>query len=155
MIIAVDGPAASGKGTLARRSLDQIHVVVERQPERWVGWYARGTNHLHWPRALGHADDAAADFARAVEMQRALPGGGREREHREAYVRWGDALTKDGRYDEARRAWRQGLAAFPGDEQLAARLALAGDAEQLAYVEDQRSLEREIDTDLSFLERGR
>jgi len=143
------------KGTLARRSLDQIALVVERQPERWVGWYARGTNHLHWPRALGHADDAAADFARAIEMERALPGGGRAREHREAYVRWGDALTKDGRYEEARRAWRQGLEAFPGDEQLETRLALAGDAEQLAYVEDQRSLERPIETDLSFLERGR
>ncbi len=143
------------KGTLARRALDQLEVVTAGQPERWVGWYASGTNHLHWPRALGHADDAAADLGRAVAMQRALPDAGRRPEHLEAYLRWGDALTKDGRYEEARRAWRQGLEVFPGEPGLEERLALEGDEAQLDYVEDARSLERTIDTDLSFLERGR
>jgi hypothetical protein len=44
---------------------------------------------------------------------------------------------------------------FPRAQELRDRLAIADNGQLLKYVEDQRSLERPIDTDLAFVLRGR
>jgi tetratricopeptide (TPR) repeat protein len=144
--------AVVSKGTLARKSLDQLGHVIEADGESWVVLYARGMNHLHWPRSLRHSDDAAADLARCIEMQVA-------ESHPKPYflrthVALGDAYAKDRKFEAARTAWRAGFEKFPGAPELVARLAIDDDDELLRYVEQQRSLERPIDTDLSFLDRG-
>lgn len=144
------------KGKLARRSLDQFDAALAVDPNSWVTLYSRGINHLHWPRALRHADDSAADLARAAELQERAaqgPRGGRQPAWAlRTYVALGDAHVKNGAPALARQAWERGLAAFPGSPELAERLAIHGDRELLSFVESRRSLERPIDTDLSFLE---
>ena len=64
MIIAVDGPAASGKGTLARRLAETfgLHYMDTGLVYRAVGMAVL--------RQLGHTDDPAAaeDAARALEL---------------------------------------------------------------------------------------
>ncbi len=140
------------KGSLARKALDQLDAVLERDPDSWIGHYCRGVNHLHWPRALRHSRQAAADLERCVELRRKAAA---RPEDLRVYVGLGDAWAKAGDFDRARRAWRQGLALFPGSEELAKRLKPdlgSGDDDLLAYVEDQESLERPIDTDLSFMD---
>jgi hypothetical protein len=69
------------------------------------------------------------------------------------HVALGDAYAKDRKFEAARAAWRAGLERFPGAPELLARLAIDDDDGLLRYVEEQRSLERPIDTDLSFLDR--
>jgi tetratricopeptide (TPR) repeat protein len=143
------------KGTLARKALDQLDAVLEKDPDSWIGHYCRGINHLHWPRALRHSRRAAADLERCVELRR---GAAARPEDLRVYVALGDAWAKAGDFGRARRAWRDGLALFPGAEELTKRLELGQDLEQgpddelLAYVEDRESLERPIDTDLSFMD---
>ena len=53
----------------------------------------------------------------------------------------------------AAEAWRAGLEIFPGSKEFLERTRMRSDSEVLALVEIERSLERKIDTDLSFLDR--
>ena len=55
--------------------------------------------------------------------------------------------------DKARAAWQAGLKIFPDSKELKDRLAIKDDTQLLKFVESQRSLERPIDTDLSFMDR--
>jgi hypothetical protein len=134
------------KGTLARKSLDQLDVLVERDPDDWLALYARGTNHLHWPRALRHTPDAVRDFERAIELARRT---GVTPQHERLWVLLGDARAKAGSPDGARQAWRDGLEAFPASRELTERLAIAPE-DLRTWIEGRRSLEQPIDTDLSF-----
>jgi tetratricopeptide (TPR) repeat protein len=144
--------AVVSKGTLARKSLDQLDRVIAQTGGSWVAYYCRATNHLYWPRALRHSDDAVADFTRCLEIQKASGDPAGESYDLRTYVGLGDAYAKDKDYGKAREVWREGLKVFPGAPELNDRLQVEGDDGLLRYVEDQRSLERPIDTDLSFLD---
>jgi tetratricopeptide (TPR) repeat protein len=141
------------KGTLARKSLDPLDALIEAGEDDWLIRYARGMNHLHWPRALRHSPDAIVDFRRCLELQRGRGAAGARPFHERAFVLLGDALAKNKSHADARRVWREGLAQFSGSRALAERLAIDGDEALLDYVEDRRSLEQPIDTDLSFMDR--
>ena len=159
--------AIVSKGTLARKSLDQLDQVIAdlsqlvgprltgRGPDAdlWVGYYTRGMNHLHWPRALLHSDAAAADLARCIELQRKSESAGPENYFVRTYVALGDAFAKAKKYDRARDAWRQGTKLFTASRELKERLSITDDSALLKYVESKRSLEQPIDTGLSFLDR--
>jgi tetratricopeptide (TPR) repeat protein len=142
--------AIVSKGTLARKSLDQLDAVLEKDPAWWPALYARGTNHLHWPRSLRHSAAAAADFRRLLDLQ-GRDAGGRRGYWVRSYLGLGDALAKDGDFQAARAVWQEGLVAFPNDAGLQQRLALGSAAEARAFVENNRSIHQPIDTDLSFL----
>ena len=138
------------KGSLAKKGLDQTDRVLADHPDSWLALYSRGMNHLHWPRALRHSDDAALDLARCVELQE---GNGVEKPpawYERSYLALGQAYAKAGRYDEARRAWQRGRELFPDSGELAEHLAIGSDHELLDHVLAKRSLEQPIDTDISF-----
>jgi hypothetical protein len=145
--------AIVSKGTLARKSLDQLDAYLAADKDSWLGYYTRGMNHLHWPRALMHSSDAAKDFARCVELQEKPGKTGVKPFHLRSYVGLGDAYVKNRQMDKGRDAWKRGLKFFPDAKELKDRLAIKDDAALLKFVEGQRSLERPIDTDLSFLDR--
>ena len=138
------------KGSRAKKSLDQLDSLLAEHPESWLTLYARGTNHLHWPRALRHSDDAAKDFERCIEIQ--SQAGITRPYHLRAWIGLGQAYAKAGRFDAAQDAWRRGLEVFPGAEELQEHLAVEGDEAVLAFVQQKRSLEQDIDTDLTFFE---
>ncbi len=145
--------AIVSKGTLARKSLDQLDTVLAQHTDLWVGHYTRGMNHLHWPRALRHSDDAAADLETCRKLQ--LESGDQKAKpyYVRTYIALGDAYTKAKEYDKAREAWKDGLAVFPETVELHSRLAIAENKSLLAFVEDKRNLQQPVDTDLSFLDR--
>ena len=140
------------KGTLARKSLDQFNALLTADPSYWPALYGRGTNHLHWPRALGHSDDSADDFRKCIELQRREGRPDARSYYVRAHIGLGDALAKLGDYRGARRAWEEGSAIFPGNSDLGQRLALGSEEEARAYVERVRNLEQPIDTDFTFLQ---
>ena len=143
--------AIVSKGTLASKSLDQLNAYLAAEPESWVGYYTRGINHLHWPRALRHSDDAARDLARCVQLQQQT-GKPDKPHYLRAHVALGDAFAKNGQSAKAREAWREGMKLFPNAKALKERLEIPDDAKLLKFVEGQCSLDRPIDTDLSFLD---
>lgn len=144
--------AIVSKGTLASKSLDQFNAYLAADPDSWVGHYTRGINHLHWPRALHHSDDAARDLARCTQLQEQTRKPAGKPYFLRTHVALGDAYAKNRQFDEARKAWRQGSQIFPDAKELKDRLAIQDDAQLLKYVEGRRSLERPVDTDLSFLD---
>jgi tetratricopeptide (TPR) repeat protein len=144
--------AIVSKGTLARKSLDQLDQVIAEHPDLWVGYYTRGMNHLHWPRALLHSDAAATDLARCIELQRKSESAGPENYFVRTYIALGDALAKAKKYDRARDAWWQGTKLFTASRELKERLSITDNSALLKYVESKRSLEQPVDTGLSFLD---
>ncbi len=141
------------KGTQARKSLDQLDKVIARYPTLWVAYYCRGMNHLHWPRALRHSDDAYRDFAYCIELQRKDPSSPPPPYYLRTHVALGDAYAKAKEYDRARNAWREGLMVFPESKKLAERLTITDNRTLLKFVETERNLEQPIDTGLAFLDR--
>jgi len=141
------------KGTLARRSLDQLDQVIATHGSLWVAHYARGMNHLHWPRALSHTPDAIADFEQCLRLQQERRDEARPF-HARTFALLGDAHAKIGSYDQARHVWQEGLAAFPDSAELVERAALDGEDALREFVKERRSLEQPIDTDLSFVDDG-
>lgn len=140
------------KGTLARKSLVQIGILIEADETWWPAIYARAMNHLHWPRTLKHSPMAIADFKRCIELLKTKNGSKQVRSyHVRTYIGLGDAFAKNGEFKEAQAAWREGLSRFPGTPELKERIALKTGEEALAFVEKARNLEEQIDTDFSFL----
>jgi hypothetical protein len=144
--------AMVNQGGLAGKALEQADLVVAAKPDLWVSYYARGLNHLNWPRAFHHSEDAIKDLSRCIEIQEREGGQGGRPYYVRVHVALGDAYTKAGKYQEAREAWQRGLKVFPKAMELKARLKTEDDAEQLACVESRRSLDKPVDTSLAFLD---
>jgi tetratricopeptide (TPR) repeat protein len=140
------------RGNLAGKSLHQLDTVIKKQPDLWVALYCRGMNHLHWPMAFGHSDDAIADLKSCIELQKQNGYSNKRQYCLRTHIALGDAYTKNKQYDQARKAWSEALQLFPGAQQLKERLAISDDEKLLDYVKAQRSLDKGIDTDLSFLD---
>jgi hypothetical protein len=87
--------AIVSKGTLARKSLDQLDAYLSKEPDSWLGHYTRGMNHLHWPRALMHSADAAKDFVKCVELQEKRGPAGARAYHLRSHVCLGDACGEE------------------------------------------------------------
>jgi len=140
------------RGNLASKSLDQLDIVIVKHPDLWVALYCRGMNHLHWPKVLRHSDDAVADFKRCIDLQKRTGSGNERPYYLRTHVALGDAYTKAGHPDEARKAWGEGLKLFPGAKELNQRLAIDDDDRLLDTVQSKRSLDQGIDTDVSFVD---
>ena len=100
-----------------------------------------------------HSADAARDFVTCVELQTKAARSVVRAEYLRSHVCLGDAYTKNRQMDKARAAWQAGVKIFPASKELKDRLAIKDDTQLLKFVESQRSLERPIDTDLSFMDR--
>jgi tetratricopeptide (TPR) repeat protein len=144
--------ALISRGALAGKALDQADMVVSQNPGQWVSHYVRGLNHLNWPRAFHHSEEAIKDLARCVEIQEKQGGQAGRPHYLRVHIALGDAFTKAGQYQEGRAAWQRGLGAFPQAGELKARLETKTDPEQLKYVEAQRRLDQPVDTSLAFLD---
>jgi hypothetical protein len=111
-------------------------------------------NHLHWPRALRHSNDAAADFERCLELQLGAGKPNAKDYYLRTYVGLGDAYAKNKEYRNARRAWGDGFKVFPKSTELTERLAITDNGALLEYVQTERSLEQPIDTGLTFFDQA-
>ncbi len=144
--------AVVSKGTYARKSLDVLNALVKNVGGSWAVYYARGMNHLHWPKMLRHSGAAAADFERCLKLQNEDETVVTKTHHERIYVLLGDAYAKNDEYKKARKAWQDGLKKYPNSPDLRERLAVEGDKTLKKYIANVRSLEQPIDTDLAFLE---
>jgi tetratricopeptide (TPR) repeat protein len=146
-----------GQGILSNRSLAELDTILERDPECWTAKFIRGMNHLHWPRKLGHAPLAIADFTELIALQQTYPPEKQSDHFALAYVCLGDSYVKnrDQGLDEnlarARETWRRGLEQYPDSSELTGRLELMERSSEdlIEYVRRLRGLEDPVDTDLS------
>ncbi|MEZ6015251.1 MAG: tetratricopeptide repeat protein [Planctomycetota bacterium] len=94
--------------------------VLELDPAHWDARYQKARNMSFWPPAYGGQAEAARHFEILIQQQ---AGQAPRAEFARPYQWLGNLYDQQGRTDDARRVWEQGLARFPGDPGLTAKLA--------------------------------
>jgi tetratricopeptide (TPR) repeat protein len=136
---------------LANNALTRFSKSIELR-KSWLALYTRGNSYLYWPKIFGRAPLGVADLEEAMALTRSGP---RKSVYARNYVALGDAYWKTEQPAKARAIWEEGARLFPGEPQLKARLARAGDAEAIeAYISDQLDPNKRVDTDLRPLWEG-
>jgi len=110
----------------------------------WLALYTRGNSYIYWPKVFGRAPLGVADLKAAVEMSRREP---QRPYHARAWLALGDGYWKEGDLARARATWSEAAKLFPGNSELAARLARQGD-ELKELIEGELDPSRRVDTDL-------
>ena len=145
------------QGKLSNKSLAMLDSILEKDPTCWTAKFIRGMNHLHWPRKLGHAPLAIADFTELISLQKGLPPQKQRDYFALGYVGLGDAYVKnreeglEENLAKARKVWEEGLREYPSSPELKKRLeAREQSADELIdYIDRLRGLEDPVDTDLA------
>jgi tetratricopeptide (TPR) repeat protein len=108
---------------LANNALGEFTKSIAIKPS-WIALYTRGNSYLFWPRIFNRTHLGVADLNEALKMQKADT---RRPYHVRVFVALGDAYWKSDDLTAAANTWREGLAQFPDNAVLKARLAKQGD----------------------------
>lgn len=108
---------------LANNALGEFTRSLELKPS-WIGLYTRGNSYLFWPRIFNRTSLGLADLNEALKMQKAET---KKHYHVRVYIALGDGYWKSDDIVQASNTWRVGLAEFPDNERLKARLSKQGD----------------------------
>jgi len=122
----VDKIPAAGAITqviLANNALGEFTKSLEIHPT-WIGLYTRGNSYLFWPRIFNRTQLGIDDLLAALKMQKEGP---KQPYYVRVYVALGDGYWKLDEFAQAANIWRDGLAQFPDNPALKARLAAQGD----------------------------
>src|SRR5262249_26253317 len=145
----VDKIPAAGAITqviLANNALGEFTKSIELKPT-WIAYYTRGNSYLFWPRIFNRTHLGVADLQDAMKMQKAGP---KHFYHARVYVALGDGYWKMDNADDASKTWRAGLAEFPDNAPLKARLSAQADALK-ALIDDTYDSNKRVDTSLRDL----
>ena len=113
----------------------------------WIGYYTRGNSYLFWPRIFNRTHLGVADLQEALKLQKAGP---KHFYYARVYVALGDGYWKMDNTEDAAKTWREGLAEFPDNTALKARLAARGDA-LTTIIDDTYDPNKRVDTSLKDL----
>lgn len=112
------GPMAGLYATLADEALDK---ALEADPEHWEARFTKAMALSFWPSNFGKQPESIRQFETLIAQQEGLTSSP---EHAQSHFFLGNLYQQTGRPDKALEAWRRGLQLFPGNEQLAAQVAL-------------------------------
>jgi tetratricopeptide (TPR) repeat protein len=145
----VDKIPAAGSITqviLANTALSHFTKSIELQPS-WIAYYTRGNSYLYWPRIFGRASLGVADLEEAMKIQ---SQDKKRSYHVRVYISLGDGYWKMDDIERAQKIWQEGLANFPEDARLKARLSRQGD-ELKKYIDDVLDPNKRVNTNLHEL----
>lgn len=145
----VDKIPAAGSITqviLANTALTNFTKSIELD-RSWIALYTRGNSYLYWPKVFGRGPLAVTDLEEAVAISKKGP---QKKVYVRAWIALGDAYWRTDQPDKAKATWKEGLALFPGDPQLEARLARDGEALE-QYIYEQLDPNKRVDTNLAPL----
>lgn len=145
----VDKIPAAGTITqviLANNALGAFTRSLDLRPT-WIGYYTRGNSYLFWPRIFGRTKYGIADLNEAVKVQRAGP---KRDYHARTFIALGDGYWKMDDLEQAVATWKEGLAEFPDNAVLKARLSRQGD-ELKALIDSSYDPAKRVDTSLQDL----
>jgi tetratricopeptide (TPR) repeat protein len=145
----VDKIPAAGSITqviLANNALGEFTKSLELKPS-WIAYYTRGNSYLFWPRIFNRTHLGVADLQEALKMQQAGP---KHFYYARVYVALGDGYWKMDNTDDATKTWRAGLAEFPDNAALKARLAAQPDALK-TLIDEAYDSNKRVDTSLKDL----
>jgi len=145
----VDKIPAAGSITqviLANNALGEFTKSIEIQPS-WIALYTRGNSYLFWPRIFGRTQLGINDLEAALKMQRADK---KRSYHVRVLIALGDGYWKLDDFAKATATWKDGLAEFPDNPALKARLSKQGD-ELKVFFDGVYDANKRVDTSLKDL----
>jgi len=131
---------------LANNALNLFTKALELKPS-WIAYYTRGNSYLYWPKIFDRARLGVADLEEAMKLQKADK---KRSYHVRAYISLGDGYWKMDDTAKAKLVWKEGLAQFPDNLQLKARLARDGE-ELKAFIDDALDSTKRVETNLREL----
>jgi len=131
---------------LANKALGEFSRALELRPT-WIGYYTRGNSYLFWPKIGRRTRLGVADLEEALRRQRS---GDRHAYHVRTYISLGDAYWIADDAGKAVETWHEGIAEFPGNALLTARLA-AKDEGIKAIIDTAYDYTLRVDTNLDDL----
>jgi len=145
----VDKIPAAGAITqviLANNALGEFTKAIDLKPT-WIGYYTRGNSYLFWPRIFNRTQLGINDLQAALKIQNGEP---KRAYHARVYVALGDGYWKIDDTANATGTWRAGLAAFPDNAALKARLS-ATPEQMKAIMDSTYDPAKRVDTSLRDL----
>jgi|SRR5579885_3627291 len=131
---------------LANNALTQFSKSIDLKPT-WIGLYSRGNSYMFWPKVFGRTPLGIADLEQCMKMQKA----DKKRDYYvRTYIALGDGYWKLDELDKAKATWSEGLAQFPDNAALKARLSRQGE-ELKAVIDDTYDVTKRVDTSLREL----
>lgn len=131
------------------RSINVLNGVLATHPYNIIAHFARGLNHLYWPRLMGHLPASQADLEYAVALTRPFPTI-LQAFIPQAYVALGDVFAKDGQVQTARNVWLNGKEVVSASSLLDARLNIPQDRLTDEENNTLRGLGVPVETDLTI-----
>jgi tetratricopeptide (TPR) repeat protein len=145
----VDKIPAAGSITqvlLANNALSQFSKSIELKPS-WIAYYSRGNSYMFWPKIFGRTPMGIADLQEALKIQKADK---KKPFYARTYVALGDGYWKLEDMEKAKATWTEGLAQYPDNAALKARLSKQGD-ELKVVMDETYDVNKRIDTSLREL----
>lgn len=145
----VDKIPAAGSVTqviMANNALNMFTRAIELQPS-WIGYCTRGKSYLYWPVVFDRTRLGVADLEEAMKIQKADK---KRNYYVHTYIFLGDGYWKMGNLPKALAVWKEGLAEFPDNADLKARLSKQGD-DLKAVIDDALDYSKRVDTNLHEL----
>ncbi len=128
---------------LANNALTQFTKTIELKSS-WIACYTRGNSYMYWPKIFGRTSLGIADLEEAMRIQKADK---KRIYHVRSYIALGDGYWKMDELEKAKAIWTEGLAQFPDNGALKARLSKQGD-DLKAVMDDTYDITKRIDTSL-------
>ena len=110
------GPEAGFLANAADKAFDN---ALAADPKHWEARFVKAISLSFWPPMFGKKAEAISNFETLLEQQKTGP---QKPEYAETYRLLGNLYSEQGKAEEARKIWEEGLRRFPQDEDLRKRL---------------------------------
>ncbi|MCK6448566.1 MAG: hypothetical protein L6Q99_19415 [Planctomycetes bacterium] len=117
---AGQGPEAGKWAIKADQAFDDALALDDHH---WKARFFKATSLSFWPPIFGKQAEAIHQFEILAEQQKTQP---KQADFAQTHLWLGNLYQQTGQLEKAKGAWSQGLALFPGDAELAAKLEAAG-----------------------------
>lgn len=117
---AGQGPEAGKWAIKADQAFDDALALDDHH---WKARFFKATSLSFWPPIFGKQAEAIHQFEILAEQQKAQP---KQADFAQTHLWLGNLYQQTGQLEKAKGAWSEGLALFPGDAELAAKLEAAG-----------------------------
>jgi tetratricopeptide (TPR) repeat protein len=109
-------------GMWAMKADRAFDAALALDDHHWDARFSKAVSYSFWPPALGMQNKAIAQFEVLIEQQQSEPP---QPQFANTYRFLGTMYQQTGNPQKALQVWQQGLALFPGDDELKNQVALA------------------------------
>lgn len=114
------GADINEQGILAMQADQSFNAALKADPKNWEAQFVKYSTMYYWPAELQRDTEVAQKLSGLIDQQEAQPA---QPHFAQTYVVLGNQYQKMGKPDFAEATWRLGLAKFPTDAALLAKLA--------------------------------